>query len=153
MNKWRLHHRILAVVASAALVWAPAISTSAAVTPAKTTKKGTKKHSLFRWGVPTYADSTEGDVSQYDDPVVREAAIEALGRYNGSVVAIDPNNGRVLSVVNQKLAFSPGFIPCSTIKTVIALGGPSGRNRYPGLDDSGGTPPLHESHRGHGPLE
>jgi penicillin-binding protein 2 len=36
-------------------------------------------------------------------------------------VAIDPNSGRVLSIVNQKLAFSAGFIPCSTIKPVIAV--------------------------------
>ena len=46
----------------------------------------------------------------------------ALGyRYNGSVVAIDTNSGRILSIVNQKLAFSAGFIPCSTIKPVIAV--------------------------------
>ena len=45
----------------------------------------------------------------------------ALGRYNGSVVAIDPTNGRILAVVNQKLAFSSGYIPCSTIKPTIAL--------------------------------
>ncbi len=72
-------------------------------------------------GVPTFADSTKGDVTQYDDPVVRAAAVQGLGRYNGSVVAIDPSNGRILTVVNQKLAFSPGFIPCSTIKPTIAL--------------------------------
>jgi len=71
--------------------------------------------------VSTFADSTAGDVAAYDDPVVREAAVAGLGRYNGSVVAIDPNNGRVLSIVNQKLAFSAGFIPCSTIKPVIAV--------------------------------
>ena len=71
--------------------------------------------------MPTYADSTREDLSEYDDPVVRQAAVQALGRYNGSVVAIDPNDGRILSIVNQKLAFSAGFIPCSTIKPVIAL--------------------------------
>jgi cell division protein FtsI/penicillin-binding protein 2 len=71
--------------------------------------------------VPTYADSTAGDDAQYDDPIVREAAVEGLGRFNGAVVAIDPNNGRILTVVNQQLAFSAGFIPCSTIKPVIAL--------------------------------
>jgi penicillin-binding protein 2 len=71
--------------------------------------------------VSTYADSTEGDVTTFDDPVVREAAVAALGRYNGSVVAIDPNSGRILTIVNQKLAFSEGFIPCSTIKPVIAV--------------------------------
>ncbi len=72
-------------------------------------------------GVPTFADSTVGDLATYDDPVVRQAAIAGLGRFNGSVVAIDPNTGRVLSIVNQKLAFSSGFIPCSTIKPVIAV--------------------------------
>jgi penicillin-binding protein 2 len=66
-------------------------------------------------------DVTEGDFTKFDDPLVRQAAIAALGRYYGSVVALDPNDGRILSVVNQKLAFSSGFEPCSTIKPVIAL--------------------------------
>src|SRR5208282_5112497 len=52
---------------------------------------------------------------------VRQAAVAALGRYNGSVVAIDPTSGRILTVVNQNLAFSAGYIPCSTIKPVIAV--------------------------------
>ncbi len=82
-----------------------------------------RRHSSirYRYGVPTYADSTKEDAAGFDDPVVRQAAVQALGRYNGSVVAIDPNSGRVLTVVNQKLAFSAGFIPCSTIKPTIAL--------------------------------
>ena len=74
-----------------------------------------------RYGVPTFADSALDDITADDDPIVRQAAVRALGRYNGSVVAIDPSNGRILSIVNQKLAFSAGFIPCSTIKPVIAL--------------------------------
>jgi len=79
-------------------------------------------HRVVRYrGVPTFADSFSGDVGTYDDPVVREAAVGALGRYNGSVVAVDPNTGRILTVVNQKLAFSDGYIPCSTIKPTIAL--------------------------------
>ena len=47
--------------------------------------------------------------------------MEALGNYNGSVVAVDPTTGRILTIVNQKLAFQTGFIPCSTIKVVAAL--------------------------------
>ena len=66
-------------------------------------------------------DPTLGDIAANDDPVVRAAAVEALGRYNGSVVAVDPNTGRILTVVNQKLAYSDGAIPCSTIKPTIAL--------------------------------
>ncbi|MGC0774781.1 MAG: penicillin-binding transpeptidase domain-containing protein [Candidatus Acidiferrum sp.] len=81
----------------------------------------TRRHAPRYRGVPTFADSTSADVSTYDDPVVREAAVEALGRYNGSVVAVDPNTGRILTVVNQKIAFGDGYIPCSTIKPTIAI--------------------------------
>src|ERR1700724_3664461 len=72
-------------------------------------------------GVPTFANSSNGDITAFDDPVVRQAAVEGLGRYNGAVVAVDPNTGRVLTVVNQKVAFGDGYIPCSTIKPTIAL--------------------------------
>jgi penicillin-binding protein 2 len=67
-------------------------------------------------GDPTLADVTTGE-----DPVVRAAAIDALGNMNGTVVAIDPSNGRILAMVNQKLALSGGAEPCSTIKVSVAL--------------------------------
>lgn len=63
------------------------------------------------------------DIAGYDDPVVREIALEALGHEKGSVVAVDPTSGRVLAIVNQKMAFSSALEPCSTIKPFIALGG------------------------------
>src|SRR5579872_3643465 len=66
-------------------------------------------------------DPTAGDNVDGDDLVVRRAAVEALGPQNGSVVVVDPNNGRILTVVNQKLALAGGFTPCSTIKLVTAL--------------------------------
>jgi cell division protein FtsI/penicillin-binding protein 2 len=68
-----------------------------------------------------YADATLGDNVAGEDLVVRRAAFEALGGYKGSVVAVDASNGRVLTVVNQKMAFQSGFTPCSTIKIVTAL--------------------------------
>lgn len=64
---------------------------------------------------------TKDDVAAYDDPVVREAAVDALGHEDGGVVVVDPNSGRILSAVNQPLVFSVGYIPCSTIKPVIAV--------------------------------
>jgi penicillin-binding protein 2 len=67
------------------------------------------------------ADPTAGDITTGEDPIVREAAINALGNMNGTVVAIDPSNGRVLAMVNQKLALSSGAQPCSTIKVSVAL--------------------------------
>ena len=69
----------------------------------------------------TDTDLTQGDVTAGEDPVVREAAIAALGNMNGTVVAIDPSNGRILAMVNQKLALSSGAEPCSTIKVSVAL--------------------------------
>src|SRR5271166_2364221 len=67
------------------------------------------------------SDLTEGDVTAGEDPTVRAAAIDALGNMNGTVVAIDPDSGRVLAMVNQKLALSAGAQPCSTIKVAVAL--------------------------------
>ena len=37
------------------------------------------------------------------------------------MVVVDPSNGRVLTMVNQKLGLQSGFIPCSTIKLVTSL--------------------------------
>jgi cell division protein FtsI/penicillin-binding protein 2 len=66
-------------------------------------------------------DQGLGDMSAGEDVVVRGAAVEALGDMNGTVVAIDPSNGRILAMVNQKLALSSGAQPCSTIKVAVAL--------------------------------
>ncbi len=63
----------------------------------------------------------EGDVTAGEDPIVRQAAIDALGDMNGTAVVIDPSNGRILAMVNQKLALSPGAEPCSTIKLTVAM--------------------------------
>jgi cell division protein FtsI/penicillin-binding protein 2 len=73
------------------------------------------------WTEPTYADSTVGDNADGEDLEVRRSAVAALGSYNGSVVVVDPNTGRILTMVNQKLALSGGFQPCSTIKVSVAL--------------------------------
>jgi len=67
------------------------------------------------------ADLTAGDVTAGEDPVVRAAAMEALGNLNGTALAIDPSSGRILAMVNQKLALSSGAELCSTIKVSVAL--------------------------------
>src|ERR1017187_4827524 len=66
-------------------------------------------------------DPTDGDNVDGDDLTVRRAAVDALGTTNGSVLVVDPNSGRVLTMVNQKLGLKAGFTPCSTIKLVTAL--------------------------------
>src|SRR5262245_16715522 len=47
------------------------------------------------WREPTFADSSDGDVTDGEDPQVRNAAVQALGPYNGTVVVADPYTGRV----------------------------------------------------------
>jgi penicillin-binding protein 2 len=75
-----------------------------------------------RFTASSFADDvTSGDVTTGEDPVVRAAAIAALGNMNGTVMAIDPSSGRILAMVNQKLALSAGAEPCSTIKVAVAL--------------------------------
>ncbi len=71
--------------------------------------------------VLSHYDPTEGDYVDGDDLAVRRAAVEALGPYNGTVVVVDPQTGRVLTMVNQKTALESGFTPCSTIKLVTAF--------------------------------
>jgi penicillin-binding protein 2 len=96
----------------------------------KVSKKSSRKRKSARrsrryvekFYTSSYAeDITEGDITTGEDPIVRQAALEALGRMNGTVVAVDPTSGRILAMVNQKLALSEGAQPCSTIKVAVGL--------------------------------
>src|ERR1700736_415170 len=82
-----------------------------------------KRYVFNPWTEPTFADSTVGDLVDGEDLVVRRAAVQALGPYNGTVVVTDPRTGRLLSIVNQNLALKSGYEPCSTIKLVSAIAG------------------------------
>ena len=82
----------------------------------------TRRGSYERFTGNSFTDNlTQGDVTAGEDPVVRAAALDALGNMNGTAVAIDPSSGRILAMVNQKLALSSGAEPCSTIKLSVAL--------------------------------
>lgn len=73
------------------------------------------------WNVSSFGDSALGDDPAGEDPVIRAAAVRALGNLNGAVVVLDPSTGRILSVVNQKLALAGAYTPCSTFKPVVGL--------------------------------
>src|SRR5450432_1602478 len=95
-------------------------SRSANVTTVSATTRRHRWHERF--SMSSFAeDIATGDNTAGEDPVVRQAAIDALGNMNGTVVAIEPTSGRVLAMVNQKLALSSGAQPCSTIKLSVAL--------------------------------
>ncbi|HJW99362.1 MAG TPA: penicillin-binding transpeptidase domain-containing protein [Terriglobales bacterium] len=83
----------------------------------------TRRHRYYeRFHMSSFAeDITDGDITAGEDPIVRQAAIDALGNMNGTVVAVEPTSGRILAMVNQKLALSSGAQPCSTIKLSVAL--------------------------------
>ncbi len=63
-------------------------------------------------------DSTVGE-----DMEVRRVAVEALGDHAGTVVVMNPTNGRVYTVVNQEWAIRRGFKPCSTVKLITGVAG------------------------------
>jgi len=95
-------------------------SRSASVTPVSTSTRRRRYHERFH--MSSFAeDIAAGDITTGEDPIVRQAAVDALGNMNGTVVAIEPTSGRVLAMVNQKLALSSGAQPCSTIKLSVAL--------------------------------
>jgi membrane carboxypeptidase/penicillin-binding protein len=137
----RAGHRVSAHTAgsaSAHVETAPATSAHAAPAgqPARLTARGRARSSARRVALTTrhhhyyekfsassfaHGDIFAGDVTAGEDPVVRQAVIDALGDMNGTAVVIDPSNGRILAMVNQKLALSPGAEPCSTIKITVAM--------------------------------
>lgn len=119
-------------VATKRTVKATSTSKKTSQVPRKATSsrhKGTRTKLAVRrtryyehFSASSYADNlTLGDVTEGEDPNVRAALIEALGNMNGTALAIDPSNGRILAMVNQKLALSRGAEPCSTIKLTVAL--------------------------------
>ncbi len=73
------------------------------------------------WHTSSFGEPAAQDDPVGEDPAIRAAAIEAIGNWNGSIVVVDPNTGRILSIVNQKLALSGAFTPCSTFKPVVGL--------------------------------
>jgi penicillin-binding protein 2 len=83
-------------------------------------KKRTAENAMT---LPGFVDPTAGDSVDGEDLMARRAAVQALGNHSGAVIVADPNSGRILSVVNQKLAYQGAYEPCSTIKIVAALAG------------------------------
>ena len=63
-------------------------------------------------------DETDGE-----DLQVRRAAVNALGSHAGTVVVMEAQTGKVLTVVNQDWGIRSGFKPCSTIKLVTGVAG------------------------------
>ncbi len=63
------------------------------------------------------------DVTDGEDLNIRAAAVKALGSRAGSVVVMEAQTGKVLTIVNQNWAVRSGIKPCSTIKLVTGIAG------------------------------
>ena len=63
-------------------------------------------------------DNTDGEDSE-----IRRAAVSALGNYAGTIVVLEAQTGRILTIVNQDWAIRRSYKPCSTIKLVTAVAG------------------------------
>jgi cell division protein FtsI/penicillin-binding protein 2 len=61
------------------------------------------------------------DRTSGEDPEIRRIAIDSLQGRAGTVVVMDPNNGRVFTIVNQRMGIGTPVKPCSTIKLVVGL--------------------------------
>jgi cell division protein FtsI/penicillin-binding protein 2 len=125
-----VHHKKKKKAASKSLTAKPHAAVAAASPLISTTVVGTtsgrrtthKTRVVAQtWDEPTYKDSIANDKVDGEDLIVRKAAVDALGPLNGSVVAVDPSTGRILTIVNQPLALGGGFQPCSTVKVSVAL--------------------------------
>lgn len=69
-----------------------------------------------------------------EDLEARRAAIAALGTHAGTVVVMEAQTGKILTVVNQDWGIRQSFKPCSTIKLVTGVAGLSEK-----LIDGGGN--------------
>jgi Penicillin binding protein transpeptidase domain len=67
------------------------------------------------------ASNIAKDDSAGEDLDVRSAAITALQGRSGTVVVMDPNTGRVYTIVNQQMALGSPVKPCSTVKLIVGL--------------------------------
>lgn len=71
----------------------------------------------------TTVDNIAKDDATGEDLNVRRAAVNALGGHAGTVVVMEAQTGKVLTIVNQDWAIRDSFKPCSTIKLVTGVGG------------------------------
>ena len=55
------------------------------------------------------------------DEALQQAATNALGQREGTIIVMDPQTGRVRAMVNPQIATEDSFAPGSTIKPFIAL--------------------------------
>ena len=71
----------------------------------------------------TTVENISKDDASGEDLNVRHAAVNALGGHAGTVVVMEAQTGKIVTIVNQDWAIRDSFKPCSTIKLVTGVGG------------------------------
>ena len=56
-----------------------------------------------------------------EDPEIRRIVVDALADRAGTAVVMDPNTGRIYTIVNQRMALSSPVKPCSTVKLIVGM--------------------------------
>lgn len=87
-------------------------------------REARERHLAFERGLKTETrENIANDNTEGEDLEVRRAAVNALGNHAGTVVVMEPQTGKVLSIVNQEWGIRRSFKPCSTIKLVTGVAG------------------------------
>lgn len=63
----------------------------------------------------------EKDLTDGEDLEIRQIVLDAISGRSATVVVMDPNNGRIYTVVNQQMALRSPVKPCSTVKMIVGL--------------------------------
>ena len=105
------------------LVALSALLVSALEAPAATRRKRRAKTRRTAYRPPAPPALVVPVSASAQDLAVGEACRRGLGNVRGSVVAMDPYSGRVITVVNPQLAVETAYQPCSVFKVVVAIAG------------------------------
>ncbi|MDQ2747458.1 MAG: penicillin-binding transpeptidase domain-containing protein [Acidobacteriota bacterium] len=115
---------------------------------AQLAREAQARHIAFERGLRTETvENIARDNTDGEDLEVRAAAVNALGSHAGTILVMEAQTGKVVSIVNQDWAIRHSFKPCSTIKLVTAVAGINEKvigddgkinaRRFPmGLDDA-----------------
>ena len=87
-------------------------------------REARERRLAFERGLRTETVSNiENDSTDGEDLQVRRAAVDALGARAGTIVVMEAQTGKVVTIVNQNWAIRNSFKPCSTIKLVTGVAG------------------------------
>jgi len=99
------------------------LSTLLFLGPASSVLAATRKRRSAAVRTPALPTLILPPVASEWDQAVAQACQKGLGRSVGGVVAMDPQTGRVLSIVNPTNVLFRAYQPCSVFKIVVAIAG------------------------------